>query len=99
MQLNETLREILRSLLYIGLVPLIAGMLFLYIWLGEEVRQAAVDLEELKRVEMKLRGDQNYLRSEQKRLHRPDHLAELATSRLELVQPDPQPREVHVVLP
>lgn len=99
MQLNETLREVLRSLLFIGIVPLIAGLLFFYIWLGEEVRSSAVALEELKRVEMKLRGDQNYLYSEQKRLHRPDHLSELATSRLDLVQPDPQPREVRVVLP
>ena len=99
MQLSETVREVLKSLLYIGLVPLVAGLLFLYVWLGEEVRQSAIDLEDLRRVEMKLRGEQNLLRSEQSRLHRPDHLAQLATEKLDLVQPDPQPREIHVTLP
>ncbi len=99
MQRSETIREVLRSILYIGLVPLVAGMLFLYVWLGEEVRQASIQLEDMRRVEMKLRGEQNYLRSERSRLSRPDNLARLARDELNLVQPDPQPREIRVRIP
>jgi len=93
------MREVWRSILYIGMVPVILGLLLLYVWVGEAVRAAAVELEDLRRVEMTLRNRQNALHIEQSRLTRPDHLARMATQELSLVQPDPQPREIHVVLP
>ena len=98
MRRNETVKEVLKTMLYIGMVPVVAGLLFLYVWLGEEVRSSAIQLEALKAREIKLRGEFNLVQSERNRLSRPDHLAKLTREKLGLVQPDPETREIRVTL-
>jgi cell division protein FtsB len=98
MRRNETRNEILKTILYIGMIPVVAGFLFLYVWLGEEVRASAVKLNELKAHEIKLRGEYNLVQGERNRLHRPDNLSKLARERLGLIQPDPEPRKIRVNL-
>lgn len=98
MRRNETRNEILKTILYIGMIPVVAGFLFLYVWLGEEVRASAVKLNELKTHEIKLRGEYNLVQGERNRLHRPDNLSKLARERLGLIQPDPEPRKIRVTL-
>ena len=99
MKRNETRTEILKTLAYIGMVPVIAGLLFLYVWLGEEVRASAVELEDLKAREIKLRGEYNLVQSERNRLRRPDKLSSLARTKLGLTQPDPETRKIRVSAP
>ena len=96
MRRSETGREILKTFLYIGMVPVVAGLLFLYVWLGEEVRASAIKLESLKTQEIKLRGEYNLVLNERNRLHRPDNLSKLARENLGLIQPDPETREIRV---
>ncbi len=98
MQRSETRHEIFKSILYIGMIPVVAGLLFLYIWLGEEVRASAVKLDSLRTQEIKLRGDYNLVQSERNRLRRPDNLSRLAREKLGLTQPDPETREIRVRL-
>ena len=98
MRRNETRNEILKTILYIGMIPVVAGLLLLYVWLSEEVRASAVRLEELKAQEIKLRGDYNLVQNERNRLHRPDNLSKLAREKLGLVQPNPEPRKIVVDL-
>ena len=98
MQRSETGREILKTILYIGMVPVVAGLLFLYVWLGEEVRANYKILDSLKTQEIKLRGEYNLVLSERNRLHRPDNLSKLARENLGLTQPDPETREIRVTL-
>lgn len=98
MRRTETRNEILKTILYIGMIPVVAGLLFLYIWIGEEVRASAIELEALRGKEIKLRGDYNLVQSERNRLRRPDMLSKLAREKLGLVQPDPETREVRVRL-
>lgn len=98
MRPSETRTEILKTILYIGMIPVVAGMLFLYIWLGEEVRASELKLDSLRNREIKLRGEYNLIQSERNRLYRPDKLSKLARERLGLVQPDPETREVRVKL-
>jgi len=98
MRRSETRREILKTILYIGMVPVVAALLFLYVWLGEAVRTSAVELDTLKSREVKLRGEYNLVLSERNRLRRPDNLSKLARERLGLIQPDPETREIKVVL-
>ncbi|MCF7823824.1 MAG: hypothetical protein K9N35_06580 [Candidatus Marinimicrobia bacterium] len=96
MRPNETRSEILKTILYIGMIPVVAGFLFLYVWLGEEVRASAVKLDELKAQEIRLRGEYNLVQGERNRLHRPDNLSKLAREKLDLVQPNPEPRKIRV---
>lgn len=96
MRPNETRNEILKTILYIGMIPLVAGLLFLYVWLGEEVRASAVKLNTLKTQEIKLRGEFNLVQGERNRLHRPDNLSRIAREKLDLVQPNPEPRKIRV---
>lgn len=96
MRKNETRMEIVKTLLYIGMIPLVAGLLFLYVWIGEEVRASAVRLNELKAREIKLRAEYNLVQSERNRLQRPDNLSRLAQEQIGLVQPDPEPRKIKV---
>ena len=98
MRSSETRREILKTILFIGMIPVVGGLLALYIWLGEEFRESADNLAILRTQEIKLRGDYNLVQSERNRLHRPDKLSKLARERLGLVQPDPETREVRVKL-
>ena len=98
MRRNETRREIMKTILYIGMVPVVAGLLFLYVWLGEEVRASAIKLDSLRTREIKLRGDYNLVQGERNRLHRPDNLSKLARENLGLIQPDPETREIRVRL-
>ncbi len=98
MRHSETGREILKTILYIGMVPIVAALLFLYVWLGEEVRTSAVKLDSLKTREIKLRGEYNLVLSERNRLHRPDNLSKLARENLGLIQPNPETREIRVRL-
>ncbi|MEA3286133.1 MAG: cell division protein FtsL [Candidatus Marinimicrobia bacterium] len=98
MRRNETGREILKTILYIGMVPVVAALLFLYVWLGEEVRACAVKLDSLRSQEITLRGEYNLVLSERNRLHRPDNLSKLARENLGLTQPDPETREIRVNL-
>ncbi len=98
MRQSETRKEILKTILYIGMIPVVAGLLFLYIWLGEEVRSGELKLDSLRTREIKLRGEYNLVQSERNRLHRPDKLSKLAREKLGLVQPDPETREVRVNL-
>ncbi len=98
MHKNETRREILKTILYIGMIPVVAGLLFLYIWLGEEVRASELQLDSLRNREIKLRGEYNLVQSERNRLHRPDKLSKLAREKLGLTQPDPETREIRVKL-
>lgn len=98
MRRNETRNEILKTILYIGMIPLIAGLLFLYVWLGEEVRASKVKLNTLRSQEIKLRGEYNLVQSARNRLHRPDNLSKLAREKLGLVQPNPESREIRVKL-
>lgn len=98
MRPTETRNEILKTILYIGMIPVVAGLLFLYIWIGEEVRSSAMELDSLRSREIKLRGEYNLVQSERNRLHRPDKLSKLARDKLGLVQPDPETREVRVRL-
>lgn len=98
MRHNETMREIFKTILAIGMVPLVGGLLFLYVWLGEEVRSKSIQLESLKAKEVKLRGEYNLVQSERNRLSRPDHLAQLTRDKLGLVQPDPETQEIRVSL-
>ncbi|NQV50881.1 MAG: hypothetical protein HQ507_10300 [Candidatus Marinimicrobia bacterium] len=98
MQGSETRREIFKTILYIGMIPVVAALLFLYIWLGEEVRTSAVKLDSLKTREIKLRGNYNLVQSERNRLLRPDNLSKLAREKLGLTQPDPETREIRVRL-
>lgn len=93
------MREILKTIVYIGLVPVVAGLLFLYVWLGEEVRASAIELESLKAREIKLRGEYNLVQNERNRLHRPDNLSKLAREKLGLIQPDPETLKIRVTLP
>jgi len=97
MRRNETGSEILKTLLYIGMVPVVAALLFLYVWLGEEVRASELKLDSLKTHEIKLRGEYNLVQSERNRLHRPDKLSKLAREKLGLIQPDPETREIRVM--
>ncbi|NQV16318.1 hypothetical protein HQ531_12730 [bacterium] len=99
MRSTETMREILKTIVYIGLVPVVAGLLFLYVWLGEEVRASAIELESLKAREIKLRGEYNLVQNERNRLHRPDNLSKLAREKLGLIQPDPETLKIRVTLP
>jgi len=96
MRSSETRGEILKTILYIGMIPVVAGLLFLYVWLGEEVRASAVQLNNLKAREIKLRGEYNLVQGERNRLHRPDNLSRLAREKLHLVQPNPEPRKIRV---
>ena len=96
MRRNETRNEILKTILYIGMIPVVAGLLLLYVWLGEEVRASAEKLRELQAREIKLRGEYNLVQNERNRLHRPDNLSRLARERLDLVQPNPEPRKIKV---
>ncbi len=98
MRQSETRSEILKTILYIGMIPVVAGLLFLYIWIGEEVRDSAIQLDSLRTREIKLRGEYNLVQSERNRLHRPDKLSKLAREKLGLIQPDPETREVRVKL-
>ncbi len=98
MRQTETRSEILKTILYIGMIPVVAGLLFLYIWLGEEVRAGELKLDSLRNREIKLRGEYNLVQSERNRLHRPDKLSKLAREKLGLIQPDPETREVRVKL-
>lgn len=98
MRHNETGREILKTILYIGMVPVVGALLFLYVWLGEEVRASAVELDALRAKEIKLRGEYNLVQSERNRLHRPDKLSKLAREKLGLTQPDPETREIKIRL-
>jgi len=98
MRQTETRKEILKTILYIGMIPVVAGLLFLYIWIGEEVRAGESKLDSLRNREIKLRGEYNLVQSERNRLHRPDKLSKLAREKLGLVQPDPETREVRVKL-
>ncbi len=98
MRRDETRREILKTILYIGMVPVVAALLFLYVWLGEEVRAHEVELLTLRSHEIKLRGEYNLVQSERNRLHRPDKLSKLAREKLGLIQPDPETREIRVRL-
>ena len=95
---SETGREILKTILYIGMIPVVAGLLFLYVWLGEEVRASELKLDSLKTREIKLRGEFNLVLGERNRLHRPDNLSKLARKNLGMVQPDPETREIRVRL-
>ncbi len=96
MRRSETRNEILKTILYIGMIPVVAGLLFLYIWIGEEVRASEIQLDVLRTKEIKLRGEYNLVQSERNRLQRPDKLSKLAREKLGLVQPDPESREVRV---
>ena len=96
MRRSETRNEILKTILYIGMIPVVAGLLFLYIWIGEEVRASEIQLDALRTKEIKLRGEYNLVQSERNRLQRPDKLSKLAREKLGLVQPDPESREVRV---
>lgn len=98
MRQSETRKEIFKTILYIGMIPVVAGLLFLYIWLGEEVRAGELKLDSLRTREIKLRGEYNLVQSERNRLHRPDKLSKLAREKLGLIQPDPETREVRVSL-
>ena len=98
MRQTETRSEILKTILYIGMIPVVASLLFLYIWLGEEVRASELKLDSLRTSEIKLRGEYNLGQSERNRLHRPDKLSKLAREKLGLIQPDPETREVRVKL-
>ncbi|MBT3253219.1 MAG: hypothetical protein HN995_04500 [Candidatus Marinimicrobia bacterium] len=98
MRQTETRSEILKTILYIGMIPVVASLLFLYIWLGEEVRASELKLDSLRTSEIKLRGEYNLVQSERNRLHRPDKLSKLAREKLGLIQPDPETREVRVKL-
>ena len=98
MRQTETRSEILKTILYIGMIPVVASLLFLYIWLGEEVRASELRLDSLRTSEIKLRGEYNLVQSERNRLHRPDKLSKLAREKLGLIQPDPETREVRVKL-
>jgi len=98
MRRNETMREIIKTILYIGMVPVVAALLFLYVWLGEEVRAQRVHLDTLKSQEIKLRGEYNLVQSARNRIRRPDHLAKLTRDKLGLVQPDPESREIRIHL-
>lgn len=98
MRRNETRSEILKTILYIGMIPVVAGLLFLYIWLGEEVRASELQLDSLRTEEIKLRGEYNLVQSERNRLHRPDKLSKLAREKLGLTQPDPETREIRIRL-
>jgi len=96
MRRSETRNEILKTILYIGMIPVVAGLLFLYIWIGEEVRASEIQLDALRTKEIKLRGEYNLVQSDRNRLQRPDKLSKLAREKLGLVQPDPESREVRV---
>jgi len=98
MRQTETRKEIFKTIMYIGMIPVVAGLLFLYIWLGEEVRASELKLDSLRTREIKLRGEYNLVQSERNRLHRPDKLSKLAREKLGLIQPDPETREVRVKL-
>ncbi len=98
MRQTETHKEILKTILYIGMIPVVAGLLFLYIWLSEEVRASELKLDSLRTREIKLRGEYNLVQGERNRLLRPDKLSKLAQKKLGLVQPDPETREVRVKL-
>ena len=98
MRQTETRSEILKTILYIGMIPVVPSLLFLYIWLGEEVRASELKLDSLRTSEIKLRGEYNLVQSERNRLHRPDKLSKLAREKLGLIQPDPETREVRVKL-
>lgn len=99
MRRNETRNEILKTILYIGMIPVVAGLLLLYVWLSEEVRASHSRLEELKAQEIKLRGEYNLVLNERNKLHRPDNLSRLAREKLGLVQPNPEARKIKVNSP
>ena len=88
---RNTLSEILKSLLFISIIPLVGGGLFLYVHIEEEVRLASVQLEQLRNQESQLRNHQAVLVSQQKRAVRADQLTERAADELHMVQPIPEP--------
>ncbi len=91
MRNNSTLNEIIKSLLYISIIPIVAGGLFLYVHIEEEVRLASVQVEQMRAEEARLRNRQNVLISQQKRAVRADQLTERAATQLHMVQPLPEP--------
>lgn len=98
MRRTETRNEIFKTILYIGMIPVIAGLLFLYVWLGEECRASEAKLLTLKAREIKLRGEYSLVQNARNRIRRPDNLSKLARENLGLVQPNPEPREIRVKL-
>lgn len=91
---RETRNEILRSLLILGIIPLVVAGMFAYVWLGQQVRHTARELDQTRRQEFELRSKYNYLLSRKKQLYRPDNLARLAREKLNLVPPEPEPWQV-----
>ncbi|MCF7796589.1 MAG: cell division protein FtsL [Lentisphaeria bacterium] len=87
---NGTLSEILKSLMYISIIPVVAGGLFLYVHIEEQVREASARIEILRAEEAQLRNRHSVLISEQKRATRPDQLTQQAVQRLDMVQPIPE---------
>ena len=87
---NGTKGEILKSLLFISILPIVAGGLFLYVNIGEAVRTTGAKIEHLRTEESQLRNRQNVLISQQKRAIRPDQLTQRATEVLDMVQPVPE---------
>ncbi len=91
---RETRNEIIRSLQILGIVPLVVATMFAYVWLGQQVRSTAQELDLTHRKEFELRSRYNYLLSQKKKLYRPDNLARLAREKLNLVPPEPEPLQV-----
>lgn len=87
---NGTLSEIAKSLMYISIIPLVAGGLFMYVHIEEQVREASAQIEKLRAEEAQLRNRQNVLISQQKRTTRPDQLTQRAVQQLDMVQPTPE---------
>lgn len=85
-----TVSEILKSLMFISIIPLVAGGLFMYVHIEEQVREASSQIEKLRAQESQLRNRQNVLISQQKRAIRPDQLTQRAAERLHMVQPIPE---------
>lgn len=87
---SGTLGEIMKSLMFISILPIVAGGLFLYVHIGEEVRMTSAQIEQLRTEESQLRNRQNVLISQQKRAIRPDQLTQRAAEVLNMVQPVPE---------
>ena len=93
---TETRNEIFKTILYIGMIPVVAMLLFLYVWLGEEVRTSAEKLNTLRAHEIELRAEYNLVQGERNKLVRPDNLSRMAREKLGLVQPNPEPRKIRI---
>ncbi|MCF7800505.1 MAG: cell division protein FtsL [Candidatus Marinimicrobia bacterium] len=94
---NGTFSEIVKSLMYISVIPLVAGGLFMYVHIEEQVREASAQIEKLRAQEAQLRNRQSVLISQQKRATRPDQLTLRAVEQLDMVQPIPE--SITIVVP